>query len=73
MKIGSASFRRKVVDLIPSETISTLALLINATTKQAKSIYGEKLDALRNGDETVAEKVGSGKDILSILRTSDLL
>ncbi|KAL5524316.1 hypothetical protein ACEPAF_9456 [Sanghuangporus sanghuang] len=72
MKIGPPAFRRKIVDILPSETVSTLSLLINTTYEQAKRIFQEKREALRDGDEVVAEKVGSGRDILSVLMQANM-
>ncbi|KAL5482417.1 hypothetical protein ACEPAI_9011 [Sanghuangporus weigelae] len=72
MKIGPPAFRRKIVDMLPSETVSTLALLINTTSEQAKRIFQEKREALRDGDKVVAENIGSGRDILSILMRANM-
>ena len=68
MKIGSPAFRRKVLELIPSQTIREYIGTVDRLDKYSKFIYEESKKALEKGDEEWLEKVGQGKDILSVLR-----
>ncbi len=62
VKIGSPSFRRRIVDLIPYQPLRKVKSIIDVLDANARRIVSEKIDAVRRGDEA-----GDGKDILSRL------
>ena len=72
-RIGTASFRRKLVEWTPSRRVQRAKYLIDVLDRTSRQIYGKKLEALRQGDKATLDQIGSGKDILSILRKSNPL
>ena len=65
--IGSAAFRRKLLELVPSGTTKEFIRVVDDLDEHSKVIYQEKTKALENGDEVATETVHMGKDILSVL------
>lgn len=70
--IGTASFRRKVVELLPEPMIRTLVRIVDVINRNSRDIYQKKKDALLQGDEAVNNQVGRGKDIMSILLQANM-
>ena len=68
MKIGSPAFRRKILELVPSQIVQEYIGTVDRLDNYSRSIYEESKKALEKGDEGLLERVGQGKDILSILR-----
>ena len=68
-KIGSAKFRRFIVDLVPWKDVHDVRDIVDVLAKTSTDIFELKKKALAEGDEALAKQVGRGKDILSILRT----
>ena len=66
-KIGTPSFRRAVVDLIPSEHIKKIRDILDVFYNTSVEIFESKKKALREGDQALAAQIGRGKDIISIL------
>ena len=66
-KIGTPSFRRAVVDLIPSEHIKKIRDIVDVFYSTSVEIFESKKKALREGDQALAAQIGRGKDIISIL------
>lgn len=67
-RIGSASFRRRMLEIIPL-TITRRALKISDTIQRcSKEIFEAKNSALQEGDEAVTRQFGEGRDIMSKLR-----
>lgn len=67
VKIGSPSFRRKVVQWMPWKLVRDMQKNVDAIDGQARNVYNLKKEALLKGDDAVVQQVGSGKDIMSIL------
>lgn len=67
-EIGSASFRGKVVDVIPHRGVQKMKAVVDVMHRRTVEIYNGKKLALEKGDEAVTRQVGEGKDIMSILR-----
>ncbi|KAL5482415.1 hypothetical protein ACEPAI_9009 [Sanghuangporus weigelae] len=67
VKLGSPSFRRRLLEMIPSETVRDLLSVTDTMQKYTKQILRDKKEALKNGDEATRKQVGGGKDILSVL------
>ncbi|KAL5521682.1 hypothetical protein ACEPAF_2430 [Sanghuangporus sanghuang] len=71
--IGSPSFRRRVVESIPSKVVKESLEVSNFLYSQATMIYRERKIAVESGDDMAKEKVGMGKDILSILLKANMV
>ncbi len=67
VKIGSAAFRRKALDWVPSKHLHAAKKIVDIMDDNAKDIYFKKKEALARGDEKVIDQIGQGKDIMSIL------
>lgn len=67
LKIGTPRFRKAIADLIPSETVMQLREIINIFHETSVEILETKKAALRRGDQALADQIGQGKDIISIL------
>lgn len=67
-KIGSASFRRRVLELLPLKVAQRARQISDIITRCSKEIYDAKILALRQGDEAVSQQIAQGKDIMSQLR-----
>lgn len=67
LKLGSAPFRRRLLDLLPSKKVQFVKGLTDVMDAHSKDIISRKRLALSKGDEAVLQQVGEGKDIISIL------
>ena len=67
VKLGPPEFRRFIVDLLPFKSVRRLRDIVDLMYKTSVEIFEEKKRALREGDEAVANQIGGGKDIMSIL------
>ncbi len=72
VNIGSASFRRRVVEIFPSKSIQAARELSDLMDKTSREILDSKRRALAEGNEAVHRQVGAGKDIMSVLCTYSL-
>ena len=71
--LGSAAFRRKLIDLIPNAALKRARDISDEIQRHARHIYETKKRALFEGDEAVVQQIGEGKDILSRLRALFML
>lgn len=55
------------MDLLPWKNAHRLRDIIDVMDKTCVEIFESKKRALEEGDEAVVEKIGRGKDIISIL------
>ncbi len=67
-KFGTASLRRRIVELSPDPNIQALKDIVDVMETRSKEILKDKRAALQAGDEAVKQQIGEGKDIISILR-----
>ncbi|KAI0628905.1 cytochrome P450 [Trametes polyzona] len=68
VNIGSAWMRRKAVELIPNENVQRFKRVVDIMHERAVAICQEKKQLLASsGDDAFADKVGNGKDLMSIL------
>ena len=67
VKIGPASFRRRLVELFPDPNVRAMKKIVDTMEARAKEILEDKRAALRAGDEALMQQIGEGKDIMSIL------
>lgn len=66
-RIGSPAFRKFLVDLMPFEAIAGMREIVTVLHDTSTLIFDTKKKALAAGDEAVANQIGRGKDIISIL------
>jgi len=66
-KIGTAQFRRAIVDLVPLEDVKRIRDIVDVLHSTSVEIFETKKKALREGDRALAAQIGRGKDIMSIL------
>jgi hypothetical protein len=67
-KLGTAPFRRSVVELIPSKTVQAVKDLIDVIDYYGHKILQARKAAIALGEEVLSESVGNGKDIMTLLR-----
>lgn len=70
IKLGPAKFRRFLLEIAPSQDLQKIKEVVDVMADTSIDIFRQKVDALRQGDEAVAQQVGEGKDVMSILRKS---
>ena len=68
VKLGSARFRRFLLDHVPSKPIQRMKTVIDVMHQRSLDIYNEKKAAIERGDQETLLAVGERKDMLSILR-----
>ena len=71
-KIGSAHFRRRVVELTPSKRVQDVKALVDVIDHYGHEILSKRRAALASGEEIHSEKVGGGQDIMTLLRKPPL-
>ena len=67
VKLGPASFRRFLLDRVPSEAVQRMKKVSDVMHQRSLDIYNEKI-AIEHGDQETLLAVGERKDMLSILR-----
>lgn len=70
MKLGPTWARRLLVAVTPLEHVTLLKHFSDILWNTSNEVLTAKQDALAKGDASVAEQIGQGKDIMSILRAS---
>jgi hypothetical protein len=72
VKLGPPKFRRAIVNIFSSFHPRTHKLkeIIDVIQNTSTEIFEAKKNALAKGDEVVAQQIGAGKDLLSILSRS---
>jgi hypothetical protein len=68
-KIGTRPFRRRVVELIPSKAVQAVKDLIDIMDYYGHEVFQQRKAAFDSEEEILSEKVGRGKDIMTLLRT----
>ena len=69
-RIFSDSAIRSILGYFPVKNIRTILSIAETMTSRSQEIIDKKKTALRSGDEELMQRVGEGKDIMSILRES---
>jgi hypothetical protein len=67
VKLGPPNFRKFIVDILPFENVRRLRNIVDIIHNTSVEILEAKKRALKEGGEAVANQVGGGKDIMSIL------
>ncbi|KAF5386397.1 hypothetical protein D9757_006698 [Collybiopsis confluens] len=70
--IGTARFRRFVVNLLPWKDLHDLRDMADYMYETATGIYESKKQAFEEGDERVTQQIGGGKDLISILMKENM-
>jgi hypothetical protein len=69
MKIGSRSFRRKVVELIPWWRVQNLRRILDEMSNTINPIYERKKKEVALGhSNTMEDEAGMAKDIITLMR-----
>ncbi|CDO76298.1 hypothetical protein BN946_scf184917.g14 [Trametes cinnabarina] len=63
---------RKILRFVPHEGVRGLMRVADVLWKRSGEIYAQKKEALQQGDAAVAQQVGEGKDIMSILLKANM-
>ncbi|KAL1739497.1 cytochrome P450, partial [Schizophyllum fasciatum] len=71
-QLGPAWLRRAAVNLIPSRNLHSVRDKVDLMWRTSHEIYAQKRAALAAGDKAVAQQVGKGKDILSLLMRANM-
>ncbi|KAL4249729.1 Cytochrome P450 superfamily protein [Abortiporus biennis] len=71
--LGSASFRRLLVELTPDPMVQKLKGIVDVMHLHAVEIFTAKNEALKSGDAGVVEDIADGKDIMSVLLRANLV
>ena len=73
LKIGTPKFRRFIMDILPWKNLHAMRDIVDTLHNVSVEIFGAKKKAPEEGDETVTQQIGQGKDIMSILSAYRLL
>nr|BED42975.1 cytochrome P450 monooxygenase [Trametes versicolor] len=70
--VASPWLRRKIVEMIPNKNVQQLKKNVDLMHERAVAICEEKKRLLAQGDEAFKDKVGEGKDLMSILLRANM-
>ena len=68
MYLGPAWFRRILLDLVPIEGVQRTKRIVDKISEGCVAIFKAKKAAAARRDEELMQKVGEGKDVISLLR-----
>ncbi|KAF8968283.1 cytochrome P450 [Flammula alnicola] len=71
-RIGPPKFRRFVVDILPWKDLHAVRNIVDVLYNTSVEIFESKKKALSEGDEALANQIGQGKDIMSILMRANM-
>ncbi|KAL4249739.1 Cytochrome P450 superfamily protein [Abortiporus biennis] len=71
-KLGPASFRRRLVEIIPHPLIQKIKDIVDTMQLHSTKIFDGKKQALKAGDEAVVEQISQGKDVMSVLMKANM-
>ncbi|RPD54899.1 cytochrome P450 [Lentinus tigrinus ALCF2SS1-7] len=69
---GTPVLRRKLLELVPNPAVQKMKDIVDTIWRQSEEIYESKKRALEQGDEAVAQQIGEGKDLMSILLQANM-
>ncbi|KAI0782963.1 cytochrome P450 [Abortiporus biennis] len=69
---ASAVFLRRLLEVIPVQSIQKTLQTVQVLHSGCEQIYFEKKTALAAGDDAVVHQVGEGKDIMSVLLKANI-
>ncbi|KAF8957107.1 cytochrome P450 [Flammula alnicola] len=71
-RIGPPEFRRFVIDILPWKNLRELRDIVDVLYNTSVENFESKKKALAEGDEALANQIGQGKDIMSILMRANM-
>ncbi|KAF8966238.1 cytochrome P450 [Flammula alnicola] len=71
-RIGPPKFQRFVVDILPWKNLHEIRDISDVLYNTSVEIFESKKKALAEGDEALANQIGQGKDIMSILMRANM-
>ncbi|KAF8956301.1 cytochrome P450 [Flammula alnicola] len=71
-RIGPPEFRRFFVDILPWKNLREVRDIVDVLYNTSVEIFESKKKALAEGDEALANQIGLGKDIMSILMRANM-
>ncbi|KAF8896616.1 cytochrome P450 [Infundibulicybe gibba] len=71
-QLGPPWFRRFLVNILPWKNLHHIRDIIDTIHQTSVTIFEEKKQALKAGDEAVSRQIGQGKDIMSILMRANM-
>ncbi|RPD54893.1 cytochrome P450 [Lentinus tigrinus ALCF2SS1-7] len=70
---GTPALRRKLLELVPNPAVQKMKDIVDTMWRRSEEIYESKKRALEQGDsKAVAQQIGEGKDIMSILLQANM-
>lgn len=72
MRLGTPRFRKFLVDNAPSKMVKDLKAIVETLHNTSVEIFESKKHALQAGNEALADQIGRGKDIISILMKANM-
>ncbi|KII90946.1 hypothetical protein PLICRDRAFT_107275 [Plicaturopsis crispa FD-325 SS-3] len=72
VKLGPSWFRRFLVNITPSKDLHKVRDMVDIIEKSSVEIFEGKKRALAEGEESVLQQVGQGRDIMSILLKANM-
>lgn len=69
VKLGPPKFRAFVVKMVPSKRVQRVREMVEIMAQTSNEVFEAKKRALQAGGNALADQIGHGKDIMSILRT----
>ncbi|KAH8105401.1 cytochrome P450 [Cristinia sonorae] len=69
---GTASFRRRVLELIPWKRLKKALEITDTLEHTSKTILSQKKELLAQGDVAMQHQVGEGKDLMSVLLKANM-
>ncbi|KZT11768.1 cytochrome P450 [Laetiporus sulphureus 93-53] len=70
--LGPARLRAWLLDRLPDPDIRGFKKVVDTMDRRSREIYREKQTAFHQGDETLVQQIGEGKDIMSILMRANM-
>ncbi|KAF8966234.1 cytochrome P450 [Flammula alnicola] len=71
-RIGTPRFQRFVIDILPWKNLHEIRDISDVLYNTSVEIFESKKKALAEGDEALANQIGQGKDIMSILMRANM-
>ncbi|RPD54880.1 cytochrome P450 [Lentinus tigrinus ALCF2SS1-7] len=69
---GTPALRRNLLELVPNPAVQKMKDIVDTMWRRSEEIYESKKHALEQGDEAVAQQIGEGKDLMSILLQANM-
>ena len=67
VRLGPAWFRRMLLDLVPNEKVQRVKYVCDTLNAGCVALFKTKKAEMERADEELMQKVGEGKDVMSLL------